>query len=303
MEQAMELPVTSSLDLKFTRTKSGRIKIRKLDKARIWTRILLASLFVITIFGLTTMDFGTMTLGQAIPDFASNLGRIFLQPRLSHRVQLSNLVGDVAITLGLAIVATTLGAIVSFFFSLLAARNLSPKRVTQVVRATMSFIRAIPAILWVLIFALAIGLGAEAAIVGLVFQGIAFLTKAYSETIEEIDYGVIYSETIEEIDYGVIEALKASGATWWQIVFQAVVPSCLTAMLSWTFIRLESNFGHAIVVGAAAGAGGIGFQLVLSGSMQMDMREVGVIIYLLIAVSVVFELISMKLRERLLVKS
>lgn len=290
MEQAMELPVTSSLDLKFTRTKSGRIKIRKLDKARIWTRILLASLFVITIFGLTTMDFGTMTLGQAIPDFASNLGRIFLQPRLSHRVQLSNLVGDVAITLGLAIVATTLGAIVSFFFSLLAARNLSPKRVTQVVRATMSFIRAIPAILWVLIFALAIGLGAEAAIVGLVFQGIAFLTKAYSETIEEIDYGVI-------------EALKASGATWWQIVFQAVVPSCLTAMLSWTFIRLESNFGHAIVVGAAAGAGGIGFQLVLSGSMQMDMREVGVIIYLLIAVSVVFELISMKLRERLLVKS
>ena len=290
MEQAMELPVTSSLDLKFTRTKSGRIKIRKLDKARIWTRILLASLFVITIFGLTTMDFGTMTLGQAIPDFASNLGRIFLQPRLSHRVQLSNLVGDVAITLGLAIVATTLGAIVSFFFSLLAARNLSPKRVTQVVRATMSFIRAIPAILWVLIFALAIGLGAEAAIVGLVFQGIAFLTKAYSETIEEIDYGVI-------------EALKASGATWWQIVFQAVVPSCLTAMLSWTFIRLESNFGHAIVVGAAAGAGGIGFQLVLSGSMQMDMREVGVIIYLLIAVSVVFELISMKLRSRLLVKN
>ena len=73
-------------------------------------------------------------------------------------------------------------------------------------------------------------------------------------------------------------------------------------MLSWTFIRLESNFGHALAVGAAAGAGGIGFQLVLSGNMQMDMHEVGFIIYMLIVVSVFFEFASIKLRERLLVK-
>jgi len=290
MEQVMELPTTSSRELKFTKTKSGRIKIRKLDKARFWTRILLITLLVITAVGLATMDTGTMTLSQAIPAFGANLRRIFLQPRMSHRVQFLNLVNEVAITLGLGILATLLGAIVSFFFALLAARNLSPKRVTQIVRATMSFIRAIPAILWVLIFALAMGLGGTAAIIGLVFQGIAFLTKAYSETIEEIDFGVI-------------EALKASGATWWQIVFQAVLPSCLTAMLSWTFIRMESNFGHAVAVGAAAGAGGIGFQLVLSGNMQMNMHEVGVIVYLLIAVSVVFELISMKLRAKLLVKN
>jgi len=290
MEQIAELPITGSLDLKFTKTKSGRIKMRKLDKARIWTRILLITLAIITVIGLITIDTGTMTLSQAIPAFLTNLSRIFLQPRMSHRVQFANLVREVAVTTGLAILATILGAIISFFFALLAARNLSPKRVTQVVRASMSFVRAIPAILWVLIFALAIGLGSEAAIVGLVFQGFAFLTKAYSETIEEIDDGVI-------------EALKASGATWWQIVFQAVLPSCLTAMLSWTFIRFESNFGHALAVGAAAGAGGIGFQLALSGNMQMDMREVGFIIYMLIAVSVVFELISMKLRERLLVKN
>ena len=290
MEQAVELPVTGTLELKFIRTKSGKIKIRKLDKARIWTRVLLLTLVTITAYALTTLDTGTMTLAEAIPNFAANLRRIFLQPGMSHRVQFGGLVGDVAVTLGLAILATLLGAIASFFFALLAARNLSPKRVTQVVRAVMSFIRAIPAILWVLIFALAMGLGSSAAVVGLVFQGMAFLTKAYSETIEEIDDGII-------------EALKASGATWWQIVFQAVLPSCLTAILSWTFIRMESNFSHAIAVGAAAGAGGIGFQLVLSGSMQMDMHEVGFIIYLLMAVSVVFELISMKLRSKLLVKS
>lgn len=289
MDQTLKLPASSSLDLKLYRTKTGRIKIRRMDKARISMRILLLTLIAITVFGLATMDFGTLSFQEAISAFLDNLTRIFLQPRLSHRITFESLLGDVFITLGLTVVATILGAVMSFFFALLAARNLSPKAVAQTVRGIMSVIRAIPAILWVLVFALAIGLGAEAAIVGLVFQGIAFLTKAYSETIEEMDDGVI-------------EGLKATGANWWQIIFQGVLPSCLTAILSWTFIRLESNFGHAIAVGAAAGAGGIGFQLVLSGSMQMDMHEVGVIIYLLIVVSVVFELISMKLRRKLLVK-
>jgi len=290
MEKVMTLPTMGTIESNRVETyKSGRIKIKKLDKARIWTRVLLMTLLFITAYAFLTMDFGRMVLMEAIPDFFTNLQRIFLQPRLQATTQFSRLMSEMMITVGLAVLATILGAIVSFFFALLAARNLSHKRVSQVVRAVTSFIRAIPAILWVLIFALAMGLGSDAAIVGLIFQGIAFLTKAYSETIEEIDDGII-------------EALKASGATWWQIVFQGVLPSCLTALLSWTFIRLESNFGHALAVGAAAGAGGIGFQLVVSGNMQMNMHEVGVIVYMIIVVSVVFELISMKLRSRLLVK-
>jgi len=290
MEKAMTLPAVGIFETNKVETyKSGRIKIKKLDKARTWTKVLLITLLVITLYAFISMDFGRMVLAEAIPDFFANLRRIFLQPRLQASTQWSNLFSSMLVTVGLAVLSTILGAIVSFFFALLAARNLSHKRISQIVRAVTSFIRAIPAILWVLIFALAMGLGTEAAIVGLIFQGIAFLTKAYSETIEEIDYGII-------------EALKASGATWWQIVFQAVLPSCLTALLSWTFIRMESNFGHALAVGAAAGAGGIGFQLVLSGNMQMNMHEVGVIVYMIIAVSVVFEFISMKLRNRLLIK-
>jgi len=291
MEKVMTLPVAGTRDILNTETyKSGKIKIRKLDKGRIWTRVLIITLLAVTCYAFITMDVGRMVLSEAIPRFFINLQRIFLQPRLQASTQWSSLFSGMIITVGLTVLSTILGAIISFFFALLAARNLSHKRVSQAVRTITSFIRAIPAILWVLIFSLAMGLGPEAAVVGLVFQGIAFLTKAYSETIEEIDYGII-------------EALKASGATWWQIVFQAILPSCLTALLSWTFIRLESNFGHALAVGAAAGAGGIGFQLVLSGNMQMNMHEVGVIIYMIIAVSLVFELISMKLRSRLLVKS
>lgn len=270
----------------------GRIKIRKLDKTRISIRILLSILALITIVKLLTLDFRGMTFTVALPQFFTNLETIFLRPQLSYRVEWSAILigrNGVFPTIALAIVSTILGGIISFFLALLAARNLSPKSVSVVVRTIMSFIRAIPAIVWVLVFAAAIGMGSEAAVIGLVFQGMAFLVKAYSETIEEVDSGVI-------------EALKASGATWWQVVFQAVIPSCLTAMLSWTFIRMEINFAHAVAVGAAAGVGGIGFTLVQSGSLEFDMREVGVIVYILIAVSIVFELISIQMRKRLLVK-
>ena len=62
----------------------------------------------------------------------------------------------------------------------------------------------------------------------LLFHGIAYLTKAYSESFEEVDPGVV-------------EALRASGASWWQVVFSAVVPEKLSEILSWTFIRFEIN--------------------------------------------------------------
>jgi len=289
MEKTTTLLSHNHLKNKILTTKSGKIKIRKLDKARLSIRIVLFVFIAITILTFATMNFGRMTLAEALPQFFTNIRSIFLQPRVSGRVEWINLIEDVFVTVGLTIIATILGSIISFFFALLAARNLSSKFVSQTVRAMMSFIRAIPAVLWVLVFSLAIGLGSTAAVIGLVFQGIAFLTKAYSEAIEEIDIGVI-------------EALKAAGANWWQIIFQAVFPSCLTAILSWTFIRLEGNFAHAVAVGAAAGAGGIGFQLMLSGNMHFDMHEVGVIIYLLIAVSMIFEFVSIKLRSHLLVK-
>ena len=65
----------------------------------------------------------------------------------------------------------------------------------------MSFFRAVPTILWVLIFTVAIGLGPETAVTGLLFHSVAYLVKAYSESFEEVDPGVI-------------EALRASGASW-----------------------------------------------------------------------------------------
>ena len=56
-------------------------------------------------------------------------------------------------------------------------------------------------------FSVVANIGVEAAIIGMTFHSVAYLVKAYSESIEEIDNGII-------------EALKATGASFWKIIFK-----------------------------------------------------------------------------------
>ena len=108
-------------------------------------------------------------------------------------------------------------------------------------------------------FSVAAGLGSVAAVIGMTFHSVSYLVKAYSESFEELDKGVI-------------EALQASGANWWHIIFQAVIPSSITYMISWTFLRFEINFAVAVAMGAAAGAGGIGFDMFMASGFYLDIE-------------------------------
>ena len=153
----------------------------------------------------------------------------------------------------------------------------------------MSFIRAIPTILWVMVFSVVANIGVEAAVIGMTFHSVAYLVKAYSESFEEIDSGII-------------EALKSTGASFWQIIFCAIFPSTITSILSWTFIRFEINFTNAVLVGAAAGAGGIGYDMFMAGTMYFDIQEIGVFVYLIFSVAIILEFISYFLKKNYLKK-
>jgi phosphonate transport system permease protein len=107
-----------------------------------------------------------------------------------------------------------------------------------------------------------------------------------------------YSESFEELDEGVIEALRASGAGWLKIVFQAVLPSSTTYLLSWTFIRFEINFAVAVAMGAAAGAGGIGYDLYMAAGYFYNIHEIGYITYLILAVALVMEIVATRLKKK-----
>jgi len=259
--------------------------IKPLNKASMTMQAFLLILLALTIYFFVTLDYQGINILKGLADTFDNFLTVFLHP-YAHRFTLGEAFFNIVVTLGLAFLSTLIGGVIALFLGLLAAQNLAPKQITNLIKGFVAFIRAVPTILWVLIFAVAAGLGSAAAIIGLSFHSISYLTKAYSESFEDLDRSVI-------------EALMASGANWWQIVFQAVIPSSITYLLSWTFLRFEINFANAVAMGAAAGAGGIGFDLFMAGNFYFDLHEVGVITYFIIAIAIVLEIASTNIKGKL----
>lgn len=267
------------------KTKSGKIKIKKITKEKAYLYGILLFLSMITLYKVMTINSGDINVKLAFKDFIKNMKIMFVQAKLSDKYTLGEIFQSLIVTLSIAGLTTLIGSFVALFLSFFASTNLSTEKISKIIKVLMSFIRAIPTILWVLVFSVVASIGVEAAVIGMVFHSVAYLVKAYSESIEEIDKGVI-------------EALKSTGASWWQIIFQGVLPSSISSILSWTFVRFEINFTNAVVVGAAAGAGGIGYQIFMAGTMYFDIKEIGFFTYLIFIVAILLESVSLKLRKK-----
>ena len=146
-----------------------------------------------------------------------------------------------------AILATIISAICAFALSFFAAVNVSRRGLAWFLKALCSAIRAVPTLIWALLFVAFLGFGPFAGVLGLFFHSFAYLVKAYSQSIEEVSPSVI-------------EAVRATGASWLQIMAKAVLPTMRTAVISWTALRFEFNLGQSAVLGLV-GAGGIGREL------------------------------------------
>jgi phosphonate transport system permease protein len=269
--------------------RSGRIRTHRMTRASLSMAVVFGVLIAITLYGAAMIANDKVKIGEGIVVTFRNFGKMFLAPGATHFTVVQALY-DLAITVGLAILTTVIGAAAALVLGLFAAQNLSNRRVSNVIKSVMSVFRAVPTVLWVLIFAIGAGLGSVAAVIGMSFHTTSYLMKAYSESFEEIDRGVI-------------EALRASGAGWIQVVIQAVLPSSLNPILSWTFIRFEINFANAVAMGAAAGAGGIGYALFWAGNYYFNLHEVGFITYLILAVAIGLEFSATRMRSRFSVVS
>ncbi|MBP1963139.1 phosphonate transport system permease protein [Paenibacillus aceris] len=266
------------------------ISVKKpFNKQAMVIRLTLASLVALTLYAFVTFDYKDIQFFDAALETARTVKTMFFQPLFKH-ITFLEAVKHLTITLGLAFLTTLFGAVLALILGLLAANNLSNPKLAIVVKAVVAFIRAVPTVLWVLIFAVAAGLGSVAAVIGMTFHSVSYLVKAYSESFEELDKGVI-------------ESLKASGANWVQIVFQAVLPSSVTSLISWTFMRFEINFAVALAMGAAAGAGGIGYDMFMASSYYYDVREIGAITYLILAFAIVLEFIAGWIKKKLRVQA
>lgn len=278
--------IQERLEFSMRKSKTGSIKINSKDPSRVYLKIILGVLAILTIVGFSTFDYKGIDIVVALGETLDNLIVMFSQASLTH-FSLLEALHQIGITISLSVLTTLIGGTIALVLGLFAAKNLSNPLISNVIKGFVSFVRAVPTVLWVLIFAVSAGLGSEAAIVGMTFHTVGYLIKAYSEAFEEIDEGVI-------------EALKASGANWWQIVFQAVLPSSATYLVAWTFMRFEINFTNGVAMGAAAGAGGIGFELFMASNFYFNVREVGFITIGILICAILLETFSTRVKNKYL---
>jgi len=96
------------------------------------------------------------------------------------------------------------------------------------------------------------GFGPIAGLLTLSFSSAIFLAK-------------MLAEDIENVRTGPIEAVRATGAGFGQLVVYAIVPQVLTRSVGTAIYRLDANVRHSTIVGIV-GAGGIGQTLSASFS-------------------------------------
>ena len=95
-----------------------------------------------------------------------------------------------------------------------------------------------------------------------------------------------------------VEGIRSTGASWLSCMRFAVVPQVTAGYASYALLRFEINVRGATVMGFV-GAGGIGKEL-LSSIRQFYYSDVSAILLMVIATVFVIDLLTERLRHRLL---
>lgn len=151
-------------------------------------------------------------------------------------------------------------------------------------RSILNIIRAIEPLIYVIVFAVWVGIGPFAGVLALTIHTIASLAK-------------LYSEQVESIAEGPVEAITATGANQLQMVAYAVVPQIVPPFIAFTLYRWDINVRFSTVIGFAGG-GGIGFVLVQNINL-LQYRQAAVMMVAIALVVIILDYVSSRIRERI----
>jgi len=155
---------------------------------------------------------------------------------------------------------------------------------SQMVFALMGFLRAVPDLVWGLLFVAAIGLGSLA--------GALALAVAYAGVL-----GRVYADVFADVDPQPLEALQATGATRAQIFLRGIWPQALPKVISYTLYSFECCVRAASILGFV-GAGGIGYEISLSMRL-FEYRQVMTLILAFVLLLALTDVVSRKIRAGL----
>lgn len=233
-----------------------------------WIALAAYTVYAASLFELTWerfvvgVDNGAKFVGRMLPPY---LGKYDLLWR------------GLAESLEIAIIATAAGVLAAMPIGLLAARNLMPVWVTWIARGLIALCRSFHPVIVAILFVKAVGFGALAGIMALIVASIGFIAK-------------LFAEAIEEISLKQVEAVRATGAGFGNVLVMAVQPQVLARFIGFSTYQLDSNLRNSTMVGIVGG-GGIGATL-FTAFQRFDFDFVLTILICIIAMIMVGEIVS-----------
>lgn len=228
----------------------------------------------------------TQTRPQDLVTGAAGMADILRRATPPNVSALRSAVWPALVTFDTALLGTFIAVILSIPFAVLAARNTTPSPILYAfARAVIGVARAIPDLVWALLFVTAVGLGPFPGVLAQSVHSIGML-------------GRLFAEVIEDMDMGPVEALTLTGASRLATFTHAVVPGVAPSLLGIALYRLDENIRSSLVLGFV-GAGGIGFQL-LTAMNLFQYRDVAIYLILNFALVFIVERFSSMLRKKVL---
>jgi phosphonate transport system permease protein len=193
-------------------------------------------------------------------------------------------------TLYIAILGTTLGALIAVPLSFFGARNLMRRNPVGTVayftiRFLMAVIRSIPTLFWGILWVIVIGIGPFPGVLAVTTFSVGLISK-------------LFSEAIEAVDWGPVEALTATGANPVQVVIHGVVPQVMPYMIANILYSFEVNVHSSTILGAV-GAGGIGL-LLLEYIGLFEYSQLAMLLIVVIIMTSTIDYSSAAIRRRII---
>lgn len=246
--------------------------------SRLATPLMLVAALAIFVFGLVDLDFSPARLISGL----SQLGWISMMmippdPGSSLPLYLKAL-GE---TLSIALLGTTLAALMALPVSLLAARNVVPNILRFPVRRFLDSIRGVDTLIWALVWINVVGLGPFAGVLAIAVSDFGA-------------FGKLFSEAIEGADQKQVEGIRASGGSALHEIRFGLMPQVLPVIAGQVLYFIESNTRSATIIGIV-GAGGIGLQLA-EQIRVLEWQKVSFLILMILVAVAAIDFISGKLR-------
>jgi phosphonate transport system permease protein len=235
--------------------------------------------------GMLYVIYASAQLDVTLARFVAGLGHAatFLNRMFPPNFERYNLlIKGLSESLEIAVLASTLGIFLALPLGLLGARNLMPGWASWPARTIVAFCRALHPVIVAILFVKAVGFGALAGILALTVASIGFIGK-------------LFTESIEEISLKQVEAVRATGASFANVIIFSVLPQVFPRFIGFCTYQFDSNLRNSTMVGIV-GAGGIGGTL-FSAFQRFDYDYVCAILISIITLIMIGELLANVIRR------